>query len=170
MVDERPTQQPVIVPTVRLSCLVAGTPIWTERGFIAIDQIHPGDRVLSKDISSGELDYKPVLRTTERAPTPVHKFSIGSESITASLGHHFWVSGEGWTKTRELSPQKPLHTATGMNRITAVEDEGRVEKVYNLVVADFHTYFIGKEMVLSHDVQTPGLTNVKVPGLTAIRN
>lgn len=165
VVDERPTQQPLIVPVLSASCLVAGTPIWTERGFVAIEQIQPGDRVLSKDISSGELEYKPVLRTTERAPTPVHKFRVGNEAIAASLGHHFWVSGDGWTKMRKLNAEMPLHTVTGMQRISAIEDEGQVEKVYNLVVADFHTYFVGKSMILSHDVQTPSLTNVKVPGL-----
>ena len=164
IVEER---QPVqLIPTIRRSCLIAGTPIWTERGLVAIEQIRPGDRVLSKDIDSGELAYKPVLRTTDREPTPVLKFTVGDDNITASLGHHFWVSGLGWQKTRELAPQQPLHTATGMQRVTSVQDDGQIEKVYNLAVADFHTYFVGKSMVLSHDVMTPALTNVKVPGLT----
>lgn len=163
VVEERQPAQ--LIPTIRRSCLVAGTPVWTERGFIAIEQIRAGDRVLSKDITSGELGYKPVLRTTEREPTPVHKFTVGAENISASMGHHFWVSGSGWTKMRELTPKQPLHTVTGMQRITLVEDEGKIEKVYNLVVADFHTYFVGKSMVLSHDVMTPALTNVKVPGM-----
>lgn len=165
VVEERQPAQ--LIPTVRRSCLVAETPIWTERGLVAIEQICAGDRVLSKDIATGELGYNPVLRTTEREPTPVHNFRVGGETITASLGHHFWVSGAGWTKMRELSPNQPLHTVTGLQRITAVDDEGKVEKVYNLVVADFHTYFVGKTMVLSHDVMTPALTNVKVPGLAS---
>ena len=165
VVDER--QSRPVVPTIRLSCLAAGTAIWTERGFRPVEQILPGDRVLSKEIGSGELSYKPVLLTTVREPTSVHKFHIEDDEIVASKGHHFWVSGEGWTKTRELLPRQPLHTATGMRRIVIVVDEGHVEKVYNLVVADFHTYFVGKSMILSHDVTTPSLTNVKVPGLVS---
>ena len=66
---------------------------------------------------------------------------------------------------RNLTAETPLHTVTGMQRVTEVKDEGREETVYNLVVADFHTYFVGNAMVLSHDVTTPILTNVKVPGL-----
>ncbi len=169
VVDERKTQPnvPSIAVTQRLhSCLVAGTPVWTECGFVAIEQIKPGDRVLAKDIETGELAYKAVLQTTVRPPTPVHQFEVEGKTIVASLGHHFWVSGEGWTKTRELIPDHPVHTATGMHRITAVEDKGRVEPVYNLVVADFHTYFVGDAMVLSHDVLPPSLTNVKIPGLS----
>ena len=169
VIDERKTQPNVSSITVaqRLhSCLVAGTPVWTECGFVAIEQIQPGDRVLSKDIETGELAYKAVLQTTVRPPTPVHQFEVDGKTIVASLGHHFWVSGEGWTKTRELIPEHPVHTVTGMRRITAVEDKGRIEPVYNLVVADFHTYFVEDAMVLSHDVLPPGLTNVKIPGLT----
>jgi len=135
----------------------------------AIEKIEPGDRVLAKEVGSGELAYKVVLQTTDRDPTPLQNFTVANETIVASHGHHFWVSGEGWTKTRELIPDHPLHTATGMQRIQKKEDPGRVERVYNLVVADFHTYFVGKTMVLSHDVTTPRLTNVKVPGQVALK-
>lgn len=170
VVDERKSQPNVpslSQHSIRRSCLVAGTPIWTERGLVSIETIQSGDRVLSKDVNSGELTYKPVLFTTVREPTPVQTFVVNDESITASYGHHFWVSGQGWTKMRELTANEPMHTATGMHRIQRVEDEGKSEKVYNLVVADFHTYFVGKSMVLSHDVMAPGLTNLKVPGLAA---
>lgn len=170
IVDERLSQPniPSFASTsvyIPVSCLVAATPVWTERGAVPIEQILPGDRVLSKDVTSGELAYKPVIATTVRKPTSVQTFRVGTDSITASLGHHFWVSGDGWTKMRKLASEMPLHTATGMQRISAVEEDGQIEKVYNLVVADFHTYFVGKSMILSHDVQTPNLTNVKVPGL-----
>lgn len=168
IVDERKMQPGIPSLTVRniqRSCLVAGTPVWTEQGLVPIEKVQPGDRVLSKEIETGELTYKPVMQTTEREPAPVLKFSVGDEAIEASLGHHFWVSGEGWTKTRQLNSQQPLHTVTGMQRILNLEDQGRVEKVYNLVVADFHTYFVGKSMVLSHDVLPPEQTNVKIPGM-----
>jgi hypothetical protein len=151
----------VIMP----SCLVAGTPICTDRGFVAVDQIQVGDRVLAKDISSGELAFKPVLHTTERRPVSVKKFLVGGSTITASEGHHFWVSGTGWSKTRELAAGQPIHTATGMSRIESAAIESEPAPVYNLVVADFHTYFVGQGMILSHDVIQPSPTNVKVPGL-----
>lgn len=171
IVDERPYQPDsssfAIDRPRHSSCLVAGTPVWTERGLVPIEQIAHGDRVLAKDIASGELCYKPVLQSTVRNPTPVQQFCVGDDRIVASPGHHFWVSGDGWTKVRNFTPEQPLHTVTGMQRISSTQDDGQVEKVYNLVVADFHTYFVGKTMILSHDVTTPRLTNVKVPGLAA---
>jgi hypothetical protein len=147
------------------SCLVAGTPVWTDRGQIAVDQVEVGDKVLAKDIKTGEIHYQPVLRTTSRQPAPVTRFTVGGTTIVANHSHHFWVSGTGWTKTRDLKPGQPIHTALGMSRIESVEENTGMAPVYNLVVADNHTYFIGPAMLLSHDVSQPQPTDIKVPGL-----
>lgn len=147
------------------SCLVAGTPVQTDRGQVAIEQIQVGDRVLAKNVNTGEIAYKPVLHTTERDPVTVHKLVIGGGTIVASAGHNFWVSGRGWTKTHELKVGQPMHTATGMARLESNEIEERPAAVYNLIVADFHSYFIGPSLVFSHDVEQPELTNAKAPGL-----
>jgi len=54
-----------------------------------------------------------------------------------------------------------------MERIVTIDDPERLEKVYNRVVGDFHTYFVGKAMILSHDVLPSEPTNVKIPGANA---
>lgn len=147
------------------SGLASGTAVWTERGRTPIEQIEPGDRVLAKEITSGELAYKPVLFRDAIDASAVREMRIAQDQISSSSGHHFWRDGIGWTKFIELSKNEPLHTATGMKRIIERTDEGLPTKVYNLVVADFHTFFVGQEMVLCHDAQNPELTNFKVPGL-----
>ena len=152
-------------PRPTTSCLVAGTPIRTERGLVAVDRIQPGDRVLSKNIETGELDYKVVLHTTVREAFPITKFVVGDETIQATAGHHFWVSGRGWTKTRELAADHPIHTAIGAVRVASTVS-AEPAPTYNLVVADFHTYFVGKSGILSHDVLPPKPTNKLVPGLS----
>lgn len=160
--EQRPKVPPPPQPVP--SCLVVGTPIWTERGLVAIERIQIGDRVLSKNIETGELAYKVVLHTTVREPFPTTKFLIGDETIQATQGHHFWVSGRGWTKTRELAAEQPLHTPIGVTRVASTES-AEPAPTYNLVVADFHTYFVGKSAILSHDVLPPKPTNKRVPGL-----
>ena len=106
-----------------------------------------------------------MLHTTVREPIDVIKFAIGDETIQATQGHHFWVSGRGWIKTRELIAAQPLHTPIGAVKVASTEP-AEPSPTYNLVVADFHTYFVGKNAILSHDVLPPKPTNMRVPGLS----
>jgi len=145
-------------------CLVAGTPVWTEAGPVPVEQVRIGDRVLSQNPNTGELAYKPVLRTTERNPEHLVKFQLGGESIHCSGGHPFWFSGEGWVKARYLKPGMRLHAITGTQVIDNIEQTG-FEATYNLIVADFHTYFVGEGKILSHDNTIREPTVALVPGL-----
>jgi len=146
-------------------CLVADTPVWTETGPVAIEAIRIGDRVLSQDPNTGCLAYKPVLRTTSRAPEHLVTITAGGETIRSSGGHPFWVAGQGWTKARELKPGSYLHGAHGTTPVEAVAQEGH-EPTYNLIVGDFHTYFVGKDLVLSHDNTIRAAMRGGVPGLS----
>ncbi len=148
-----------------MDCLAAGTLIWTANGLMAVDKIQVGDMVLSKDAESGELAYKPVLRTTVRPKSILVKLLAGTQAIETSGGHPFWVSGEGWTKARELEPGMELHTVAGSTQISKIE-RSREEQTYNLIVADFNTYFIGEAKILSHDNTIRETTEIVVPGLT----
>ena len=148
----------------RRDCLAAGTIVWTATGPVAVEKIQIGDLVLSQDVESGELAYKPVLRTTIRPTTTLVKIQAGDETIEASGGHPFWVSGEGWVKARDLASGMELHCADGTMRITIVDD-GREQPSYNLIVADFNSYFVGKARVLSHDNTVRRVTDAVVPGL-----
>ena len=129
-----------------------------------IETIRVGDVVLSQDIESGELAYKPVLRTTIRPMERLVKIRVGNESFETSGGHLFWVSGEGWVKSRKLESGMVLHTAGGPSRVSQVE-EGPTAVTYNLVVADFNTYFVGEQKLLSHDNTVRRATSAVVPGL-----
>src|SRR5262249_50143506 len=149
----------------RRSCFAAGTPVWTESGPRAIETIQIGDRVLAQDIDSGELAYQPVVATTIRPAKPLVRLQIGDESLTATGGHPFWVAGDGWTQAPDLRPRTLVHTVRGSAPIDGVEP-GETAETYNLVVADFHDYFVGRAGFLVQDLPLPQPTNVVVPGLT----
>jgi hypothetical protein len=150
----------------RYDCLAAGTPVWTEMGQVAVEQVRVGDLVLSRDVESGELALKPVVRTTIRPAGQLTKVRAGNETFETSGGHLFWVSGEGWVKSRQLESGMVLHTAAGPVRVSEVVN-GRHAETYNLVVADFNTYFVGSQKVMSHDNTVRRPTNRVVPGLVA---
>ena len=66
---------------------------------------------------------------------------------------------------RDLTPGKRFHGPTGTTPIDSVEPAGE-GLAYNLVVADFHTYFVGIARILSHDNTIRRPTDAIVPGLT----
>jgi hypothetical protein len=149
-----------------MSCFAAGTPVWTETGITPIEEIQVGDRVLSKDVETGALAYLPVIQTTIRPPKELCTVVIGDETIDCTGGHRFWSSGEGWLKARDLAPQTLLHTVTGSAAVESRRTD-RSEETYNLVVPDFHTYFVGRAGALVQDLLIPRPTNKTVPGLAA---
>jgi len=151
-------------PRTSMDCLAAGTPVWTDRGPQAIENIQVGDLVLSQHPETGELAYKPVLRTTVRPPAALVRLTIEGRALTASGGHPLWVSGRGWVRARELAVGDRLHGIDGTRTIDGVEDAGR-DQTYNLIVADFNTYFAGEQLVLSHDNTVRQATETVVPGL-----
>jgi hypothetical protein len=162
----RYTTPPPVQVIKGASCFVAGTPVQTQRGPAPIESIRPGDRVLAQDQDTGELAQKLVLRTTIRPPTKMVRIASGGEAVTATLGHPFWVAGHGWKMAKELKPGDLLHCTSGAVSIDNVEPAGE-EKAYNLVVADFNTYFVGPHKFLVHDNEFRKPTLAVVPGLIA---
>ncbi|WP_425614689.1 polymorphic toxin-type HINT domain-containing protein [Anatilimnocola sp. NA78] len=150
--------------TRRYDCFAAGTPIWTDQGPTSIENLRIGDLVLARDVETGELAYKPVMRTMIRPKHELKLVTVGDDVFECTPGHLFWVSGEGWVRARDLQSGKILHTATGPVTVTNVDD-GRAAETHNLRVADFGTFFVGQQKILSHDVTTRQPTRAVVPGL-----
>ncbi|HEY2253198.1 MAG TPA: polymorphic toxin-type HINT domain-containing protein, partial [Planctomycetaceae bacterium] len=153
------------VGVARCECLAAGTPVWTDHGQKPIESITIGDLVLSKDIETGQLAYQPVLQTTVRPPRELCSVRFEHETIISTGGHQFWNSGTGWVKARDLESQELLHTVTGNTPVWGVKKLEKAE-TYNLVVADFHNYFVGGTGLLCHDVLPSQPANRVVPGLS----
>jgi hypothetical protein len=149
---------------IQYSCLVAGTPIQTTRGLVPVDKIQIGDLVVSQNIETAELAIKPVILTTVRPPKETFRIDLGGDSIEATGGHLWWVSGSGWVKTRDLRPGNILHTIAGTSEISRVEFNSQPKPSYNLVVDEFHTYFVGGERVLSYDNSIVQPTLRQIPG------
>lgn len=158
-----------VVPPVEsyaVECFVRGTPVWTRTGLRPIESLDPGDLVLAQNVNTGELTYKPVLRSTVRPAGPILKLSIGDERLFSTRGHPFWVAGVGWRMAKELEDGAILHGATDAVRIGAIDPASDAE-TFNLVVADFNTYFVGESGILVHDNTPRQPTRAGLPGLKA---
>ena len=145
------------------SCFAAGTPVWTVDGPCPVERVKVGDLVLSQDPDSGELAYKPVVRTTTATPAELVTLRIDGEKFDCTAGHLFWVCGDGWVRARKLNRNSALHTIDGVSSTQSVET-GPVARTFNMVVADFNTYFVGRQKILVHDVTPQQPTTAVVPG------
>jgi hypothetical protein len=162
--SDPPSTQVTAPPATTMDCLAAGTKVWTEIGPLSIEEIRIGDRVLAQNPESGELAYKPVVGTTIRPASKLVRIHVGQSSITTSGGHLYWVAGEGWRKARQLQSGHEIHSVRGTVRVSSVES-AEVAPTYNLIVADFPTYFVGEGLIFCHDNTVSQPTNSLVPGL-----
>ena len=152
------------------SCFAPGTKVWTLTGRQPIERIKIGDCLLAQDVESGELAYKPVLATTVRQPGPRMRVRLGGESIVATPSHPFWVVGRGWQMTKQLVVGDRVHTPSGGVTVESIEKLGADPSLatgwaYNLIVADFNSYFVGDQGILVHDNTPRAATAARLPGL-----
>jgi RHS repeat-associated protein len=142
-------------------CFVAGTLVETETGLRPIEDIELGDRVLARNPETGETGLKSVtdlIRLNKRQIWEVSLSRDGeaSEFFETTDDHPWWIvdaDGQGkWKETAELTEGLTVTTADHLTMIvTKVVQTDRVDGTYNLTVADFETYFVGKNKVLVHN-------------------
>jgi hypothetical protein len=154
------------VMKMKMSCFSAGTKVIAAAGGIPIEKLEIGDRVLAQDADTGELAFKPVLGTTVRPPVEMVLITTTRGDLRTTRGHPFWIVGKGWRMAKELEVGDRVVRLGGSATVTAL-DTLPPEPAYNLIVADFGTYFVGGGRILVHD-NTPRLpTPVAIPGYLA---
>jgi len=129
------------------ACFAAGTPIRTPDGAVVIEQIRPGDLVLSRSEFDphSPVEAKVVEQVFVRS-APVLELRVGGRKITTTAEHPFFAKGLGWVPARQLEPGGRVSGLDGdWLLVEGVDDTGRVTTVYNFRIADWHTYFVGTE-------------------------
>lgn len=135
-------------------CFVAGTLVTTADGFKPIEEIEVGDKVLSEDETTGEVEVKEVTQTYVNETDELVHIGINGETISATPSHPFYVDKLGWTLAGSLRAGDILVLSNGeLVTVEWVQHEilENPIKVYNFEVEDFHTYFVGENSVLVHN-------------------
>jgi hypothetical protein len=160
-----PSNTPIVFIYGLCSCFAKGTPVWTSSGVAPIETIQVGDLVLAQNIETGELAYKPVLETSLRPVRPMLNLDFDGEIITSTRGHLFWIVGEGWQMAKALKPGDRVHGAP-QDAYLGRSQETKPADAYNLIVADFDTYFVGQHRLLVHDNTERKSGDGKLPGMS----
>jgi hypothetical protein len=137
---------------VRRGCFVAGTNVFTPDGEKAIEHLVVGEAVQSFDPVTGKNATEAVVRTFVRTVSAVLDIRVGSELITCSPEHPFWVPGSGWRKAGELDRGSYLLTRDGYAlRIDSVQRQEGTFSVFNIEVEGMNTYFVSRLGILVHN-------------------
>jgi hypothetical protein len=127
------------------ACFAAGTPLRTPEGSRNIEDVRVGDLVLSRD--EHNPDGLVVAQTVEEVFVRqglIWHLHLGGQVIRTTAEHPFYREGDGWTACQELRVGDRLLTEDGTwVTVEDLLDTGEWETVYNLRVAEFHTYFVG---------------------------
>ena len=137
-------------------CFAKGTPVSTPEGFKAIDQLRIGDLVQSKNEFTGEMHSKPVSQLFLTKGKQLYALTTLNskglkETVEVTDNHPYWVEGE-WIESAKLKPGMVLTDEAGQQvKVLELQEIGKTQDTYNIEVADFHTYFVGKSKVLVHN-------------------
>jgi hypothetical protein len=128
-------------------CFVAGTPLLTPAGSKPVERFAVGDLVLARPEfdPEGPLAAKVVEAVFVRTGRVLH-LHLGGQVIRTTPEHPFWVKEAGWRPAGLLKRGDLLSSHEGgWVAVEEAYDTGEYETVYNLRVADWHTYFVGGE-------------------------
>jgi len=137
-----------------MKCFVAGTLILTATGFVAIENIKAGDKVIATNPETFEVAEKTVLETYVRETTELLHLTINGEVIKTTFEHPFYVKDVGFVEARKLQIRDRLVDSRGNVLVLEgkkLEITDKPVKVYNFKVDDFYTYHVAHIGVLVHN-------------------
>ncbi|WP_245930114.1 Hint domain-containing protein [Allonocardiopsis opalescens] len=143
---------------------VADTPVLLADGtHLDIEDVAVGDLVWAHDPATGESGPRPVtdLIRGDGRKTLVTLDLAGGGTVTATDEHPFWVASDrSWTDAEDLRPGDLLTTPAGtsVQVETASVRTVAYQQVYNLTVADLHTYHVaagGTDVLVHNDSANP---------------
>jgi hypothetical protein len=134
---------------------VAGTLVRAEHGLVPIEKLKPGDRVWSRNMVTGKDELQPVHAVYTRTVTRLLTFTVTGKSVTTTVDHPFHVAGQGFTRAISLKPRDFLTTSAGTIPLEAKSLATETVTVYNLNIANTHTYYVvvGESSLLTHNAK-----------------
>lgn len=128
------------------------TEVATLEGLQAIDQIQIGDLVLAYDENLGRTGFYTVTATFAHLDPLIIILSVDGEEIETTPEHPFFTAAGQWISAGQLRVGDRIHQADGRTgAVEQIEVAHRSQIMYNLTVANAHTFFVGDGRWLVHN-------------------
>jgi hypothetical protein len=149
---------------IRRGCsFSAETQVATSEGAQAIAQVEVGEHVLAYDEATGATGYFTVTATLVHLDPVVVYLTLDDETIETTPEHPFYVIESApwltpwkvvghWVAAGELEVGDPVRRSDGSTGVVqAVVIVAQPRAMYNLTVADAHSFFVGEQQWLVHN-------------------
>jgi hypothetical protein len=137
----------------------AETPVATPNGPKPISEVELGDQVLAY--------YEPLETTGSYTVTDlishqdqvITHLTIAGERLETTPEHAFYTDERGWVPAQDLQVGMHIWRADGtMGAVQSVLQVQQPQRMYNLSVAEAHTFFVGDGAWLVHNAKCGGDT------------
>jgi hypothetical protein len=136
---------------IQQNYLAQGMEVWTLFGLAPIEDVLVGERVLTKDLDSGELAFGLVVGRDRQTMSNMRILEVDDRTIVVTPRQQFHVPGPGWRPADGLSIGETLTTLAGTCTIKSIESSNREDITYSLMLQDGSNYFVDGQGVLVHD-------------------
>ncbi|MCG8668324.1 MAG: HINT domain-containing protein, partial [Pseudomonadales bacterium] len=136
------------------SSFLGDTEVVTDSGLVPIKDLDVNDLVLSRHDVTYTDNFNPITKLHSRSVSSYYMVIVGTNIIYTTEEHPFWVQGEGWVKASELEFGNAVATNTGDTLIKGVSKIDKEAQVFNLTVANDHTYFIEEPGLWVHNANS----------------
>jgi hypothetical protein len=135
-------------------CFTAETLIHTKRGLVEIQYVSLGDEVLSKNIETGEISYKKVVKVYEKSTEKIVRLEIGNEIVETTENHLFFTDCGWWKKAESIEIGEKILGKDGTYESVKTIERKHSDKpiaIFDLNIDENHTYFVGLVGALVHN-------------------
>ncbi len=130
----------------------AVTLVATDEGERAIATLHIGDRVLAYNPTLGKNGYYTITAILAHTDPVIEYLTIDGEQIATTPEHPFYAVALGWVPAGELWIGIHVRKADGeYGTVEAIQQVRHLQPMYNLTVAEAHTFFVGNQRLLVHN-------------------
>jgi len=138
----------------------ADTLVVTSDGEAAIGALKVGDLVLAYDQTTKTTGSYTVTAILVHIDNVIEYLTVGGERLETTPEHPFFTIERGWTPAGQLQLGDHVRRADGMTgTIQTIQVVQQPQAMYNLTVAEAHTFFVGQGEWLVHNTCAPQLPN-----------